>query len=88
MQNNAPPVSFGTCVMVYTMALTKALVPDKNLKETITLEQSEKITAFLDKVIDEAFEGNLAPLIKQAFATELQLFQEWTKERVKNTNPQ
>jgi hypothetical protein len=81
---NVPPVSFGTCVMVYTMALTKALLPDKDLKESVTLEQSDTITRFIDKVIDEAFDPMVAPLIKQAFVAELQMFQQWTQERVKN----
>lgn len=81
--NEQPPVTFGTCVLVYTMALTKAVLPDKSLKEGITPEQSDKITDFIDKVIDEAFEPSIAPMIKQAFAVELQLFQQWTTERMK-----
>lgn len=83
-QNEIPPVHFGTCVMVYTMALAKALIPDKNLKENITPEQSDNITNFIDKVIEEVFPDTIAPMIKQSFAAELQMFQEWTKMKMRD----
>ena len=43
----------------------------------MTLEESDKITNFLDQVINEAFDAQVAPLIRIAFNAELQTFKTW-----------